>query len=292
MTTRRPWYPMNVPDYRADTEHLTPLEHGAYFLLMNEYWLKGCLPIDDKRLRIITKTSPQEWSKIKVPISSFFSQPGWRHKRIDRELAKSDKVSAIKRTSAEVRWGEKSGNGDASAHANGYAYAYTRAGVLTKGLLDPLDPTLPNLLPDSENRAASKPIKKRHEYPDDFEAFWKAYPTDANMPKPVALKHWKKLDEEDRVAAVAAIPAFKDYCAKTKDYRPVYADKFLSERRFDGHLRTATKVAAHAGVFVRRDTPQWDAWVLFWQATGKGREPPSRNGGWHFPTAYPPNRQQ
>ena len=290
MTTRRPWYPFNVVDYRADTGHLTTLEHGAYRLLMDEYWLKGSLPDDEKRLRKITGLSAPQWNKIIQLLRTFFVQPGWRHKRIDRELAKSDKVSAIKRTSAEVRWGEKPNSGNASAYANGYAYAYTRAGVLTKEHLDPLDPTIPNLLPDPENPAASKPIKKRHEYPADFEVFWAAYPTDRNMPKPVALKHWKKLDEEDRKAAIAAVPGFKDYCAKTKDYRPVYADKFLSERRFEGHLRTTTKVAAHDGVFVRRDTPQWEAWQTWWMRT-KGKSMPGGDG-WFCPSEYPPETQQ
>lgn len=80
----------------------------------------------------------------------------------------------------------------------------------------------------------SCPKRSRVSYPDDFQDFWKAYPTDANMSKVECLKAWKALSAEDREAARAAIPKFRDYCAKNPTYRAVHACRFLSQRRFEG----------------------------------------------------------
>jgi hypothetical protein len=87
------------------------------------------------------------------------------------------------------------------------------------------------ILPDKSG------VPKSKKYPDDFEEFWKAYPTDANMSKKAAAKQWARLDPDRRRQAVAAIPAFKAYCAQNHDwYRPIYAERFLSEEKFEGFL--------------------------------------------------------
>ncbi len=80
-----------------------------------------------------------------------------------------------------------------------------------------------------------KPVRGRHSYSDEFEAFWRDYPTDPNMSKLDAWKVWIKLSDDDRRLAMAAVPKFIDYCRKHPDYRVVYADRFLSKRRFDGY---------------------------------------------------------
>lgn len=76
--------------------------------------------------------------------------------------------------------------------------------------------------------------RSRISYPDDFEQFWQEYPTDPLMSKKQALAAWKRLGEEDREAARAAIQAFRSHCRSNPDYRPVHAERFLSQRRFDG----------------------------------------------------------
>lgn len=79
-----------------------------------------------------------------------------------------------------------------------------------------------------------QPEPKRISYPEAFEAFWREYPTDALMSKKKAHAQWCRLDQASRDAARAAIPAFKDHCRKNPTYRPVHAERFISERRFDG----------------------------------------------------------
>ena len=79
--------PLHIPDYRADTGHLSTLEHGAYLLLICHYWMTGGLPDSDAKLARITGMDPQQWTEAKPTLESLFTA-GWRHKRIERELRK------------------------------------------------------------------------------------------------------------------------------------------------------------------------------------------------------------
>ena len=81
-------------------------------------------------------------------------------------------------------------------------------------------------------------------YPAAFEEFWRAYPTDALMSKIKTYEKWQRLTRADRDAALSALPAFRVYCAKDLTYRPVHAERFLSQRRFDGFLEKAAAPAA------------------------------------------------
>jgi uncharacterized protein YdaU (DUF1376 family) len=51
----RPWFPFYVGDYTRDTARLTTEAHGAYLLLMLDYWVNGAPPDDDETLATITK---------------------------------------------------------------------------------------------------------------------------------------------------------------------------------------------------------------------------------------------
>jgi uncharacterized protein YdaU (DUF1376 family) len=105
----RPWMPLYVGDYLGDTGHLTTAQHGAYLLLMMHYWRKGELPDDDQQLCKIAKLSPKTWCQYRATLQDFFYE-GWKHKRIDAELAKMMRVSE-KRAIA----GQKGGLGSALA---------------------------------------------------------------------------------------------------------------------------------------------------------------------------------
>ncbi len=93
----RPWMPLYVGDYLADTGHLSAAQHGAYLLLMMHYWQKAGLPSDDETLARIAKMTPGEWRKSKPVIQALFSD-GWKHKRIEFELTEATRISAAGRT--------------------------------------------------------------------------------------------------------------------------------------------------------------------------------------------------
>ena len=105
----RPWMPLYVSDYLGDTRRLTTLEHGAYILLIMEYWQHGGLPNDDAELAEIAGLADDEWQRVRHRISRLFKD-GWRHKRIDEELAKASEISERRKASAERRWSKSNAN--------------------------------------------------------------------------------------------------------------------------------------------------------------------------------------
>ena len=101
--------PFYVGDYLADTLHLTTEQHGAYLLLIMHYWQHGGLPDDDDQLRRIagikddkSMTERRQWRSICLAIAPFFQQPGWRHKRIDEELQKSEIIRQKRQISGRI----------------------------------------------------------------------------------------------------------------------------------------------------------------------------------------------
>jgi uncharacterized protein YdaU (DUF1376 family) len=92
MTTRPIWMPLYVRDYLADTRHLKTIQHGAYLLLIMEYWTKGRLPEDETTLRAITSLDRRQWHRHKRVLAAMFQQPGWHHPRIDAELKKASEL--------------------------------------------------------------------------------------------------------------------------------------------------------------------------------------------------------
>lgn len=108
--TAMPYMPFYVAHYLADTAHLDALEHGAYMLLIMNYWQRGKpLPADDERLRRTARVPPEAWPGVRAAIAEFFDvvDGEWRHRRIDAELKKvadrSTRLSAAGKRSGEVR---------------------------------------------------------------------------------------------------------------------------------------------------------------------------------------------
>lgn len=99
-----PYMPLYVADYLADTAHLGALEHGAYLMLIMNYWQRGKpLPADDERLRRIARVEPGQWDAVKMDIAEFFVEIDgeWRHSRIESELARVAEKSTKARASAQ-----------------------------------------------------------------------------------------------------------------------------------------------------------------------------------------------
>lgn len=93
----RPWMPLYVGDYLADTRHLSTEEHGIYFLLILHYWRTGGLPVDDTRLARIAGVPQDTWNQCRSTISAFFDA-SWKHKRIELELETTRRQSAAGKT--------------------------------------------------------------------------------------------------------------------------------------------------------------------------------------------------
>lgn len=107
------WMPLYIADYLADTMRLTTEQHGAYLLLIMDYWRNGPLPDGDAALASITKLSLSSWRKHRPALEKMFKVSGgeWRHKRIDEELQQakenSNKYEQRARKAANKRWGKQ-----------------------------------------------------------------------------------------------------------------------------------------------------------------------------------------
>ncbi|MCA5970198.1 DUF1376 domain-containing protein [Pseudomonas sp. P135] len=103
-----PYMQLYVADYLADTMHLTTEEHGAYLLLIFNYWQTG-KPIPVSRLARIARLSNERWTDVERSLNEFFNERDneWFHDRIERDLdalrAVQEQRIAAGKASAEAR---------------------------------------------------------------------------------------------------------------------------------------------------------------------------------------------
>jgi uncharacterized protein YdaU (DUF1376 family) len=110
-----PYIQLYVADYLADTAHLTAAQHGAYLLLIMNYWQRGqSLNNSNERLTNVARMSSGEWEESKHVLQEFFKVDGdiWTHDRIERDLAavyaKSTKASNAGKASAQQKANKRS----------------------------------------------------------------------------------------------------------------------------------------------------------------------------------------
>lgn len=115
-----PYIQLYVADYLADTMHLTTEEHGAYLLIIMNYWQTG-KPIPESRLNSVARLSNDRWNSVKVSLNEFFTvdeNNHWIHDRIDQDLikvkSKSTQASIAGKASAAKRAAKAIDNKDNS----------------------------------------------------------------------------------------------------------------------------------------------------------------------------------
>jgi len=194
--SRRPWMALWIGDFLADTMHLSDALTGNYVLLICHYWQHGGLPDDPEQLARICKMSREQWGK-RSPVLEAFFQDGWKHKRIEDELAKAAAYSEIQRARANERWQESDADGIATALP-------ARASSPSPSPSPSLSKTTTESVAPSCGRAATRTAAD-----DDFQKFWKAYPTRgsaANPKKPARDKFQRavKAGADPQVITLAA----------------------------------------------------------------------------------------
>ena len=101
------YMPFHPGDYHADTAHLrTAAEHGAYMLLLMNYWQSGrALPSDDRKLAAIARVTPSEWAEMRDTICEFFQERDGLlyHKRVETELERARAKSQAAREAVNNR---------------------------------------------------------------------------------------------------------------------------------------------------------------------------------------------
>lgn len=144
--------PLHIADYLADTGHLTASEHGAYLLLIMHYWQNGHLPENERLIARIAKMDAVQWGESREILMMLFGD-GWRHKRIDAELAKADGIIGKRKAAADARHAKS--KADASAVHVQNKSTDTGALPLTK-------------IPDEKEEPNGSSKKRGSRIPDDF----------------------------------------------------------------------------------------------------------------------------
>ncbi len=119
-----PYIQLYTADYLSDTAHLSTIEHGAYLLLIFNYWQRGeSFKAKDeqtlnKRLASVARLSENEWENVKENVLEYFeiaitnNGVALTHKRLDTDLnaviEKSNKASQAGKASAASRGNKRS----------------------------------------------------------------------------------------------------------------------------------------------------------------------------------------
>jgi uncharacterized protein YdaU (DUF1376 family) len=184
----RPWMPLYIDAYLADTGHLSVVEHGAYLLLIMHYWKNGGLPEDERMIARVARLSPEQWAESRDVLAMLFGD-GWRHKRIDEELAKADDIISKRKNAARAMH-------DARA-----AQAEQVHGTCNDTRVPPS-----TLVPDTSPSVAIAPsgVTRGQAWPRDaFDQFWKRYP--AKVGKGAAEKAFAKARAGSQAPPFAAL---------------------------------------------------------------------------------------
>lgn len=183
---RASYMPLYVADYLADAAHLTAQEHGAYLLLIMNYWQRGKpLPDNDRVLAGVARVSADEWPHVREVLEPFFLIEGgqWLHKRIDAELASSN---------ARLDAASKAGKASAERRAKGGSTPVER----------PLNEGSTNIRKDKKDIGSNEPIneigkraKPKRALPDD----WTPSETDAAFARSRGMSDAEIADEAEKV---------------------------------------------------------------------------------------------
>ena len=167
------YYDFNVADYRADTAHLTLVEHGIYRQLIDWYYLdEKPIPLANqiivRRLGFVSN----EVQSLKNVLADFFQKTeiGYCHKHIEREIAHYRARVAKNRINGQL------GGRPRKTQPDGAGFSLQKPAPAEAN---------PNQQPLTSN-----PIKKPLSDSSDFNQFWQAYPKKTG--KGAALKAWNR----------------------------------------------------------------------------------------------------
>jgi uncharacterized protein YdaU (DUF1376 family) len=152
------WMPFYIADYYRDTMHLSTVQHGAYCLLLLNYWVRqAALPDDNDYLANVTRLSLEQWLGHRPSLCLFFSVGNgrWVHGRVEKEILKAQKnrqISSEKgKMGANRRW-----------HGQNIAQA------LTQPMLEPIAQPVAQALPRHRLEDAPSPTPP-HTYKKNIE---------------------------------------------------------------------------------------------------------------------------
>lgn len=279
--------PLFVADYLADTAHLSAAEHGAYLLLIMNYWQREKpLPADDRKLARIARVTDVEWADARATLAEFFvEQDGeWRHARIDEEMSVAREKSAKAKASARASVAARQASAERTLNdrsADGELLGEDREGKKD----NPVSKSS-----TTNVRSVGKPTRPAPE--EKFEEFWKAYPHrgEASDPKKPAREKFDRavkrgVDPNAIIGSAKRFAEIERKAGRAGTDKCAQAVTWLNQERWSDYEPAAD---ARPGVFVIRGSPEWiDRVAAGHKATLVCQHPQTRAEGWWFNTELP-----
>ncbi len=212
------WYPRYSGDYRAKTAGLSLIQHGAYTLLLDEYYNTG-KPLSANASvlhRICSALAPEEQEAINFILEQFFikTDEGYRNKRADEELVKRGDISEKRKQAANSRHANAMQT-PCKIDANAPAIAYTSTSTSTTTIT-----TTP------------KAKKKKNIYTPEFEYFWSIYGSIGT--KDSAAIAFNKIEGIDHETIIRGLEGYQAYARANADwYSPQHASTWLNKRGWE-----------------------------------------------------------
>lgn len=255
----RPWMPLFVADYLADTQHLNAEEHGAYLLLLMHQWQHGSIPDDEELLSRIARVQLQSnWSRVWRRVRPFFkiseNEDGGdrtvlKQKRLKSELEKAVDLSKKRSDAANQKHIKRGAKAPASADA--------KAQQLDTHARDSLHPH-PHPHPQGLARASPERVRASHsdfekgvggkfdDWPEDWRELVKAtYPNHTAIG--VGLQTLNQVRRAGSVSFAKLIEALRT-CVKTTptDLHLPKLERYVREERYnDEPSAPRTRVNGH-----------------------------------------------
>lgn len=110
MLERLPYFRCHPADYLLDTMNLSIREHGAYWLLMLNYYWNGSIPSDKESLYSLCKAvTPEDRASVDSVLKIFFHSEDGKivHHRVERELEKLVEFFHRKREAGKLGAGKR-----------------------------------------------------------------------------------------------------------------------------------------------------------------------------------------
>lgn len=263
------FFPMYPADYRAKTHGLTLAEHGAYNLLIMEYWIRGGpIPDDNRVLARICSASEREWSQVANTVRGYFKpalidgKHVLVHDRIEDELAHARGIYSKRVAASEAaRQARDQAKHRLNVHTVVHVDNQTKDTTQNSELTTPKGEEKTNTPADAGSAPVSKPkVRNKIVYGTDFDQFWQAYEPPKNSAKVEAFRAWMQTAEQrpplpDLLAAVRAHNAWiAEESRKRKSEQPKkLAETWLRKQGWEAFLTPAIDPAVAAANQDRAD---------------------------------------
>lgn len=246
------WMPIYIGDYLADTMRLSTVQHGAYFLLMMEYWRQGPLPDNADELSAIVRADRKTWDKSIWPVlKRYFTlgDDGLLHqKRADEERANAYGLKAKRTAAAQARWNKTTEQEPCKTDANASAKQTDvdeQSGCIMHALRAPASPSpspsslrSEHSLPSVESESTRKPKSEKPKRACRLPADWQPTPEQIQFAR------------DNQVDPIRTAEVFRDYWLGVPGAKGCKADWDATwrnwVRREDG---MRTPAAASGGAF-------------------------------------------